>query len=230
MRMTWVNWKHSDKRDYKKAQKERAKLYSRVDEVLYEMCDKWPDHKNLGIVHAKVRIIGRVYGTGLERKSKKDKIKGIYETVSNILNQNGPLVDQEIRELKAYGQLSKESYQKILFAHGKLVRLLRENTKSKLNFRSFASKYLHFHVPIVPIFDSQASKIINYPDWYPWKPFKKHALIPMRKEYDPVYFKFFNQFIIYYCDVEKLKLHPTTRSADWFLIWSADNYYDSRKN
>jgi len=226
MGMTFITWKNSDKRDYREAQKERAKIYSKGDQVLYEMCGKWPNHENLGIIQAKVRTIGRVYATGLERKSKKDKSKGIYETVSEILRKNGALIDREIKGLKKYGQLSKPSYQKILFTHGNLVKLLRKETKSKLNFRSFVSKYLHFHIPIVPIFDSQASNTINRPDWYPWKKFKKHALIPMSKKYDPVYYKFFNQFLLYFCDLEKVKLHPSVRSADWFLIWSAYKYYD----
>jgi hypothetical protein len=61
MVMTFVGWKRSDKRDYRDAQRERAEIYSKVDQVLYEMCRRWLNHKNLGIVQAKVRIIGRVY-------------------------------------------------------------------------------------------------------------------------------------------------------------------------
>jgi hypothetical protein len=107
-----------------------------------------------------------------------------------------------------------------------MVKLLRKNTRSKLNFRSFVSKYLHFHAPIVPLFDSVASKTVNRSDWYPWGRFKGLILIPTRREYDPVYYRFLGQFSAYFTDLKEQKLNPTVRDADWFLIWSAYEYYD----
>ncbi|MGA2464243.1 MAG: hypothetical protein ABSH06_07825 [Thermodesulfobacteriota bacterium] len=226
MVMTFVGWKRSDKRDYRDAQRERAEIYSKVDQVLYEMCRRWLNHKNLGIVQAKVRIIGRVYAAGLERKGKRDKSKGVYETVAEILHRNQAWIDSGIDELNRLKRLSEPSYERILCLHGDIVKLLRKETRSKLNFRSFVSKYLHFHIPIVPLFDSVASYTINRPDWYPWKKFKEHTSIPMSEKYDPVYCKFFNLFLLYFRDLKELKLHPSVRSADWFLIWSAYKYYD----
>lgn len=220
-----VGWSKSDLIDYKKAQRERLKLYSRVDDVLYDMCREWPDHKNIGTVQAKVRIIGRVYSAGLERKGERDRLKGIYETVAEIFHENRVWIDSEIKELNKFKTLSRSSHERILSAHGNMVKLLRKGTRSKLNFRSFVSKYLHFHNPIVPLFDSVASNTINRPDWYPWKRFKGHILVPMSKQYDRVYYKFFNQFLLYFRDLNKLKQSPSVRSADWYLIWSAYNYY-----
>lgn len=219
-------WKKSDLMDYRKAQRERRMLYSKTDEVLYDMCRKWPNHRDLSIVQAKVRIIGRVYATGVERKGKKDKTKGIYETVAEILQKNQNWIDSEINELNRFKGLSIPSYERILRLHGNIVRLLRKKTRSKLNFRSFVSKYLHFHIPIVPLFDSVASNTINRSDWYPWKKSKGRILIPMRREYDPVYYRFFEQFLLYFSDLKEKKLSPTVKDADWYLIWSAYEYYD----
>ena len=71
--LMYAAWKKSDLMDYGKAQRERRMLYSRTDEVLYDMCRKWSNHRDLSIVQAKVRIIGRVYAAGVERKGKKIK-------------------------------------------------------------------------------------------------------------------------------------------------------------
>lgn len=221
-----TGWSKSDLIDYKAAQRERLRVYSKADGILYDMCREWSDHKNIGIVQAKVRIIGRVYAAGLERKGERDKLKGIYETIAEIFHENRAWIDSEVKELNKFKTLSKSSYEGILSVHGNMVKLLRKETRSKLHFRSFVSKYLHFHSPIVPLFDSVASNTINRPDWYPWKRFKGHILVPMDKQYDPAYYKFFNQFLLYFRDLNKLSQSPSVRSADWYLIWSAYNYYD----
>lgn len=217
-----TGWSKSDLDDYKKARRDRLRLYSKTDDILYNMCSEWSDHKNVGIVQAKVRIIGRVYATGLERKGKRDKTRGIYETIAKILHENRVWIDSEIKGLNKFRSLSPSSYEKILSFHGNMVKILRKGTRSKLNFRSFVSKYLHFHVPIVPLFDSVASNTINRSDWYPWKDSDPHmAIIQKRKVFDPIYYRFFKQFLFYFSDLEKQKLYPTVRDADWFLIWSA---------
>ena len=215
----YVRWNKSDLKDYANAQKEWLKVYSKTDEILYEMCNKWPGHGDLGATQAKVRIIGRVYGTGLERKGKKDKSKGIYETVAKLFYENRTWLDRELHTLRKVKQ-TKPASEQILALHGRLVRLLREKTRSKVNFRSFVSKYLHFHAPIVPIFDSQSSTTINRRDWYPWRKFASRAAIPMKKGYDPVYFKFFMKFLLYYSDLQELKQNASIKKADYYLIWS----------
>ena len=121
-----AGWSKSDLIDYKKAQRERLKLYSRVDDVLYDMCREWPDHKNIGTVQAKVRIIGRVYSAGLERKGERDRLKGIYETVAEIFHENRAWIDSEIKELNKFKTLSRSSHERILSAHGNIVKLLRK--------------------------------------------------------------------------------------------------------
>lgn len=216
-----ARWNKSDLDDYKKAQRERLRLYSKADDILYSMCKRWPDHKDIGIVQAKVRIIGRVYSAGLERKGKKDKSKGIYETIAEAIHEDRAWIDSEIKAIKRFKKLSKASYERILTFHGNMVKRLRKETRSKLNFRSFVSKYLHFHAPIVPLFDSRASTTINRSDWYPWKDSDARLAVPKRKEYDPVYYRFFKQFLFYFSDLQQQKLRPSVRDADWYLIWSA---------
>ena len=215
-------WSKSDKMDFKEAQEERITLYLKTDKILYDMCRNWPTHNDIGEIQAKVRIIGRVYATGLERKGEEDKSKGIYETVGELLFKHRNFVDSELNEIRKFTRISRISGEKILAFHGKLVKLIRDGTDSKRNFRSFVSKYLHFHAPIVPIFDSRALTTINHKDWYPWNKIRNKVLITKKSTYDPVYFKFLNQFLMYFGDLQKQKLNPTVKTADYFLIWSKE--------
>ena len=217
-----VDWNKSDLKDYANARREWLKTYSKTDEILYAMCNKWPDHSDFNATQAKVRTIGRVYATGLERKGKKDKSKGIYETIAKLFCENKAWLDRELQILRRFKQ-PRAASERILALHGRLVKLLKGQTKSKVNFRSFVSKYLHFHSPIVPIFDSRSSKTINRGDWYPWKEYRGRAtILPMKKGYDPVYFKFFMQFLFYYSELQsnlqKLKHNSTVKEADYYLI------------
>lgn len=217
-----VKWTKNKKRNYRKAQEEYLSIYSNTDEILYEMCKRWPDHKNLGKVRAKVRIIGRVYGAGLERKGK-DKSKGIYETIAEVFYKNRTWIDKSIKDLRKI-KSPKSAEGKILLLHGNLLRFIRQGTRSRLKYRSFVSKYLHFHIPIVPIFDSLASENINCSVWYPWKKVndKICKTVNWDERYDRPYFKFFGQFMLYYADIKKQRLKPSSvKNADYYLTYWA---------
>ena len=206
------------RKTYLKALEEWSR-YFRTDEILYDICRRWPQHNDLPIVHAKVTIIGRTYAAGLERKGGEDSRRGILETISNTLNRNSKKIDRDITTLKNLGLHSMAAQNHILTTHGDVVSLLRKGTKSELNFRSFVSKYLHFHAPIVPIFDSRASSVIR--KWYPWRRFRNRIGISQNKNYDEVYSKFYAQFMLYFNDLKEMKLNPTPRKADYYLMWWA---------
>jgi hypothetical protein len=206
------------RKTYSQAQKEWSR-YLRADDILYDMCSRWPHHKDLSAVQAKVTIIGRTYAAGLERKAGQDYRKGILETVANTLNNNSISIDREVATLRNLKRLSMPAQNLILATHGNMVSLLRKETKSNLNFRSFVSKYLHFHAPIVPLFDSRASSVIR--EWYPWRRFRNRIKLFYKESYDEVYSKFFAQFMLYFNDLKELKLSPTVRKADYYLIWWA---------
>jgi len=206
------------KKTYPHAQKEWSR-YLRTDNILYDMCKRWPHHNDLPAVQAKVTIIGRTYAAGLERKGGEDYRKGILETVANTLNKNSTRIDRDVATLRNLKQLSMIVQDCILGTHGNMVSLLRKETKTKLNFRSFVSKYLHFHAPIVPLFDSRASSVIR--ELYPWRRSRNRIRIFHKESYDEVYSKFFAQFMLYFNDLKELKLSPTVRRADYYLIWWA---------
>ena len=216
----YMNWTKTDITDYNKCQNEWLR-HSKTDDILYDMCKKWPDHRDLAAVQAKVIIIARTYATGLERKGRKEGRMGVLEKVANILYQNRIWIDPAIRRINRFNRLSQNVASQIMEMHGRLVRLLRSATKGKVKLRSFVSKYLHFHVPIVPIFDSRACRLISDAEWYPWRECRSSSPIAWKRGFDEPYHRFVMQFLLFFLDLQELKLNPSVRRADYYLIYSA---------
>ncbi len=59
--------------DYLKTTKKR---YIFSDEILYEMCKNYPDHKKQEIIIGKLILIGRTYAAAIERRKISDNYQG----------------------------------------------------------------------------------------------------------------------------------------------------------
>ena len=126
-------------------------IWHKGNEVLYKLCADYPDHTDDQIIVAKVWLIGRSYAAAVERgrtveadtqtsedfyrlkvaKAFKDKK---LDSLLKKLKESQPTNDSDDAEWIRAG----------LEIHGQLVKTLNHITgKDK---RSFASKYLHFHV------------------------------------------------------------------------------------
>jgi len=127
--------------------------------LLYKMCSKHFEHKNVGVVMAKVCIIGRAYSTSIERR----KIKGKKITSDRFYKEKvAPAIirsdiDKWLSCLKKFKTINEGNLPYILKTHLKVMRLFKKI--SGMNQRSLASKYLHFHLPdLFYIYDSRAVK------------------------------------------------------------------------
>jgi hypothetical protein len=127
-----------------------------TDEVLYDLCRQYPDHSDRNGVDAKLLIIGRAYGTGIERKIHTDKTQGSStEQLADHFWDHRKKADSILDRVRGIkGPLSRGKLSMILREHGQLLDLVKETVRPGQTPRSFASKYLHFHFPEVPIFDS----------------------------------------------------------------------------
>ncbi len=145
------------KKEIAKALKENN--WSFFNNLIYKMCSKHFEHKNVDVVMAKVCIIGRTYSASIERrKTKTTKITSddFYEKVvaPAIIDSD---IDKWLSRLKRYKEISEKSLTGILEVHLKVMKLFRRI--SEMNNRSLASKYLHFHLPdLFYIYDSRAVK------------------------------------------------------------------------
>ena len=123
-----------------------------LDETLFDLCKKFPDHTDEQKVFAKVAIINNVYranlhmsGRGAEQRLAAHLVKVKF--------------DDKIELLRNMSAFDKATINDIVRIHGYFVRLT-DNLLGKRAI-SFCSKYLNFHFPnIVPIFDSRAYKTI----------------------------------------------------------------------
>ena len=148
--------------EYNRALHDYNLEWRQTDDVLYALCRKYPRHTDRGGVAAKCWIIGRTYATGIERQITSDGQQGdsMSKLVSSLVahaSQVDVLVDR-LRPLRE--PLTSDALATIIDVHGQFVHLLREIVRSDETPRSFAAKYLHFHCPLVPIYDSVVAGII----------------------------------------------------------------------
>lgn len=133
--------------------------------ILYKMCEKRPKHNNPDVIVGKIWLIGRSYAAAIERRKDGKKTGDFYfEVVAPKMKKIGKELDKKIKVLS---QPSTNYIIDLLCTHKFLTDAF--NDISKLQKRSLASKYMHFHCPSkVFIYDSRARdaihKLVKRPD------------------------------------------------------------------
>lgn len=131
--------------------KEYEAQFSAVDDELYRLFRAHSGHSDPRSVYVKVTFLNRVYMTGLERAaSSPDPC----ERIATLLVSRETEIDSRIDALGAISILSPESLAQVAQIHGWLAREVLGNAGVGQPV-SFVSKYLHFHAPVVPIYDSR---------------------------------------------------------------------------
>ena len=145
-------------RQYLKFAKKNA--WDLANKVLYDLCAKFPHHKNKSEVMAKVMLIGRSYAASIERrKNKRKNYDDFYEDVVAPTLTKSKL-DRYLSRLDGEKRIAESNIETILKTHKYLVDLFQSITK--LENRSLASKYLHFHYPnLFYLYDSRAAKSLS---------------------------------------------------------------------
>lgn len=153
------------KTDYHKAVNNYLQNWDLIDKTLYSLCQKNYAHDSMNNIKAKLWIIGRTYATGIERKIKSNGYQGgSLSQLAQHINDNKKDVDDILKELKLTCnglKLTQQKLEKIVPLHGRFVDLIKGITRNNYCPRSFVSKYMHFHCPVVPIYDSFAYRILN---------------------------------------------------------------------
>jgi hypothetical protein len=129
------------------------------NEVLYDLCAKNPDHTRDDVIIAKIWIIGRSYAAAIERRPRvTDGPVGdaFYETcVAPRIRKSQ--IDDWFHSLR---NIPIDDMATNLEMHKRLMGLFYDI--SKLDKRSLASKYLHFHFrDRFYIYDSRSSTSIS---------------------------------------------------------------------
>ncbi|HEX8949852.1 MAG TPA: hypothetical protein VF790_12855, partial [Dissulfurispiraceae bacterium] len=132
----------------------------------------------------------------------------------------GKLIDGIFIELRKIKEpLTEDKLKRIIRLHGKFVDILRKMARDKNTVRSFASKYMHFHCPAVPIFDNVALGVIRRRDWYPLTN-RKIEKLAVSQSADDIYYDYCRRFFAMYKDLNDSGLPVGVRRLDNYLLWS----------
>lgn len=129
-----------------------------VDEVLYDLCERKPSHDDEIVVYSKVAVIGRVYGAQVVRSFKAAKGKDKELIVARGLVGQADVITEGLKDLGR--QFDRQTAAAIVELHARITRKLADSTDG-VWLSSFVSKYLHFHCPLVPIYDSRAASSVG---------------------------------------------------------------------
>jgi hypothetical protein len=132
----------------------KSNVWDLGNKVLYNLCSAHFTHDTDERILAKVWLIGRAYAVAVERRRNKEGINDSF-----YIDQIAPAfksseLDVRLSPLKT-SKLSIDTLKQSLEVHGYLTKLLYKLTK--LDKRSFSSKYLHFHLQhLFYIYDTRA--------------------------------------------------------------------------
>ena len=133
--------------------------WGEVDKVLYAVCREHPRHDERRHVTAKVALVGRAYQAGLERCITPGPGQQAVMVGADYIRKRGGDVDDIIAAVQQVSEpLTAAEAQELVEQHGRFTQLLGEMPECNRLPRSFASKYLHFHHSVVPIYDSYAAE------------------------------------------------------------------------
>jgi len=187
-----------------------------VDEVLYGICRQHPGHGMRREVTAKVALIDRAYSAGLERQVIPDAGSQAIAKIADFIVGQGSEVDAIIAELAPLREpLDGEAMTAIVGAHGRFLDLLRRIPTRDTSPRSFAAKYLHFHNPVVPIYDNYAAtRLVRL---VPWREIAEPFAQPQGA--DAEYWDFCVRFFSLYEACVKVAVSVSVKGLDTYL-WS----------
>jgi hypothetical protein len=188
-----------------------------VDGELYELCRRRSSHGDFAGVYTKVAMIGRVYEAGVARAWRGE---GDPETeIARVLIEQADLIEGGLHRLEGR-PFRRQTAAEIVELHGRIARAISHRTNGVF-LASFVSKYLHFHCPIVPIYDSNAQAAIGqFVDWEEVTPIRDvMAELP---EWARAYRNFVAAFVVLYERAStKTGLKPTVKEVD-HLLWQAN--------
>ena len=204
--------------DYKRYLRDYERYSRRLNGVLYKMCEDMPGHTVDGEVWAKVWIIGRAYASGIERHAADG-----LDPIVAALRSSARWLDRGLASLRALDPIpSRDRLPDIAQLHGRLVGIVAKHTRDGNQVRSFVSKYLHFHAPVVPIYDSVVSQTIRSRSWYPWSR-RLTAEHPTPTNADEVYWRHCVRIARIVEDWQAAGLEPTARNIDTYVYrWKAE--------
>jgi hypothetical protein len=206
--------------EYDSAIEEYEREWRLLDHALYRLCRQHRGHASSAEVFAKVFIIGRTYQTGIERQVETKGGQGSsISQVAEKLIAHSRTVDRLFDALSSVSEpIDATKLRLIAEVHGEVINLLLPITRDERVPRAFVSKYLHFHFPVVPIYDSYAESSLR--SLVHWDSALEVFEKPTRADQEYVWYLM--RFLNLYSEAASRKLRLTVKYLDHYLVWKAD--------
>ena len=205
-----------DLAEYERACHDYELNWKAIDTALYDLCKMYPNHQKRDGVNAKLWIIGRTYATGIERMilSKGSQGSSMTQLASHLWKHRQE-ADSAIELMrKVIEPLTPDKLKAIIAAHGSLLKLIHSTLRNDQAPRSFVSKYLHFHFPAVPIYDSVAAASLRRA--CPWK--RRFEIYSLPAGADDVYGHFVMRFWQFYEELRSKAMEVNVKLVDHYLL------------
>lgn len=202
--------------NFRRAVADYDRSWRATDQALYDLCRRHPGHTDQAGVNAKLWIIGRTYATGIERKIPANGKQGgsMSQLAAHLLKHARQVEDIFGRLGRLAEPLDPDKLRAILDLHGRFIALIQQVVRRNQSPRSFASKYMHFHNPAVPIIDTYADaacrKMIR------WQ--KSFCLFDLPVGVDEYYAWYVLRFWQLYQQARAAGLSPTVKHLDYYLL------------
>ncbi len=222
-----MTWTPEDVNDYDRRVTHWASRWMLYDDHLTALCNKYPRHNRLDAVIAKVGLIQRAYEAGLERHIIRRNGRNGVEVTAEEFNKNHQSLDQIISSLRRVAirdKLNAANLGTVLAAHKVVLDITNSVARKGNHLRSFASKYLHFHCPIVPLYDARACGVIRrrkhwYGTYYAPRLINDLGVnMPNPSEYDATYALYCLRFLYMQNGAMDAGAKVTVRKLDAYLI------------
>lgn len=201
---------------YRRTVADYDRFWRVTDEALYALCRQHPGHADRAGINAKLWIIGRTYATGIERKIPANGKQGgsMTQLAVHLLKHARQMDDIFGRLRRLTDPLDPDKLRSILDLHGRFLALIQPVARRNQSPRSFASKYMHFHNPAVPIIDTYADAACR--EMIRWR--KLFCLFDLPPGADEYYARYVLRFWQLYQLVRGAGLEPTVKHLDYYLL------------
>jgi len=209
-----ISWK-----EYEKALMDYQKNWELQNKILYTLCKNHPHHSDFQTINAKIWLIGRSYATGIERMILSHGEQGSsLSQLSRHMYKNRKTLDSIFTKLSPIKEpLNRDKLKVIVNEQGRFVKILGQMLRDNRSARSFASKYLHFHCPAIPIYDSLANKELR--KMFRWN--DDFEIFNKPAPADEDYYYFIMRFWQLYREMRKREKNVNVRFIDCYLLWMA---------
>lgn len=149
-----------DEDSFKRRQSHYMDTWEPADRLIYDFCSRNKAHTDRAAAYSMVLLIDRTYATQLARTARCNA-EHIYESITDAFVSQRDELSGIIAESRNLGTSFRDAHIEVVITQHARLRSVLHQSATALGDRdldSFASKYLHFHAPTVPILDSRTEQ------------------------------------------------------------------------